>query len=107
MRNYEIPGCPATGKRTLIPHAHRVLYFKSILRIINVFNSLFSALHSINMINYCYTRLNFKFFYQDAKCEAILRNNFSYINENNNREIYSDMLSECGSELNIANKSAK
>lgn len=42
-------------------HAH-ILYFKSILRIINVFNSLFSELHSINMINYCYTRLNFRFF---------------------------------------------
>lgn len=82
--------------------AHRILYFKTILRIINVFNSLFSVLHSINMINCRYTRLNFRFFfYQDMKCEVVLRNNFSYISENNNREIYSDMLSECGSELSI------
>lgn len=86
---------------------HRILYFKIILCIINVFSSLFSALHSINMINVVTLALTSDFFYQDMKCQVILRNNFSYINENNNREIYSDMLSECGSELSITDTSAK
>jgi len=43
--------------------ARHVFYFKNILRIINVLNSLFNALHSINMINYSYIHLNFRFFF--------------------------------------------
>lgn len=48
---YEITNALQSGEEPLVLRAHRILYFKIILRIINVFNSLFSALHSINMIN--------------------------------------------------------
>lgn len=98
--SYKTVNALQPGRKLHIMGTHHVLYFKSILCVINVFNSPYLARY-IQLVWLIIVTLALTSDFFTTKYEVILRNNFSYINENNNREIYSDMLSEYGSELSI------